>query len=194
MFSHMALVTLFVTLQYLVSLTVGLPLDDRATISSNPWTNRNFSSASFLIPPPSNDWENFAYRIPLTNQILKGRVFTSEPLRRDHVRHAIDDGLMETQALVTRYGPTRRIRPRDNPYGSKVPGCYIGMRSKDGSDGKPTMTWKMMREMFSALEHVLLDQQRTLQASFVLTDEDQVTWGHGQVAENPPSLKLVGGK
>ena len=56
------------------------------------------------------------------------------------------------------------------------------------------MTWKMMREVFSALEHVLVREERFFEVSFVLVDEDEVTWGHGQVAENPPSLKLVGGK
>ncbi|KAL8915353.1 MAG: hypothetical protein Q9171_000223 [Xanthocarpia ochracea] len=192
MFSQMALVTLFVTLQYLVSLTVGLPLDNRATISSNPWTNRNFSSTSFLTPPPSNDWETFAYPIPGTNQILKGRIFTSEPLRRYSLRLAIDGGLTETQTLISSYGPTTRIRSRDNPYVSTVPGCFISMRSKVGSDGEPTMTWEMMRDVLSALEHVLENEQRFFETSFVLTDEDRVSWGHGQVVQNPPSLKLVG--
>ncbi|KAL8927857.1 MAG: hypothetical protein Q9172_001157 [Xanthocarpia lactea] len=194
MFSQTALVTLFVTLQYLVSLTFGLPLDNRAIISSNPWTNRKFSSTSFLGPPPKNDWEAFAYRIPLTNQILKGRIFTSKPLRRYSLRLAIHGGLTETQTSISSYGPSTRIRSRDNPYVSTVPGCFIGMRSKVGSDGEPTMTWKMMRDVFSTLEHVLENDQRFLETSFVLTDEDQVSWGHGEVAQNPPSLKLVGEK
>lgn len=41
--------------------------------------------------------------------------------------------------------------------------------------------------VFLALEKVLEKSNRDFEASFVLTDADQVTWGHGEVSEKAPS-------
>ncbi|KAL8837524.1 MAG: hypothetical protein Q9170_002483 [Blastenia crenularia] len=134
---------------------------------------------------PSNDWENFAYPIPHTNQILKGRIFTSLRLRPSALHFMIDGGIAQTRHQLDDFGAVR-LRIKDNPYRYVVPHCYFTMGSKVVSGAKPIMTYRMMRDVFLALEQVLENQQRYFEASFVLTDENQRSWGHGQVLEREP--------
>ncbi|KAL8788356.1 MAG: hypothetical protein Q9213_001753 [Squamulea squamosa] len=190
---RISVLTSFTVLQYLACLITSIPLNARPVIvPSNPWTNENLSSTILSHSPPSlNDWEHFAYPIPGTKQILKGRIFTSQPLRPSSVHFALDGGLAQTQYQLSTFGPTARLFTRDNPYSYKVPGCFVEMRSKVATDGRPIMTWKMMRDIFLALEQVVEKEQRFFDVSFVLTDESQVSWGHGQVIEREPQLRPV---
>lgn len=48
------------------------------------------------------------------------------------------------------------------------------------------MTYRMMRDVFAALEEVLEKVGKNFEASFVLTDEDRRSWGHGGVWERRP--------
>lgn len=43
------------------------------------------------------------------------------------------------------------------------------------------MTYRMRQEVFLALEEVLQKDEREFEASFVLRDEDCVSWDHGEV-------------
>jgi len=96
----------------------------------------------------------------------------------------IEGGLFSTLREVAISGNIR-LRVEDNPYTYRVPGCYFDIRSKT-SGKQPTMTYGMLGDVFMALEHVLEKAQRNFESSFVLTDEDRVTWGHGQVLAQVP--------
>ncbi|KAL8770165.1 MAG: hypothetical protein Q9209_004007 [Squamulea sp. 1 TL-2023] len=195
MFFRISVLTSFAVLPYLASLVISIPLEPRPVVPSNLWTNENLSSPILVHSLPSlNDWEHFAYPIPRTKQFLKGRIFTSHPLRPSAIHFALDGGLSQTQQQVSTFGPTARLWWNDNPYSYKVPGCFVEMRSKVTADGRPTMTWKMMRDMFLALEQILEKDQRFFEVSFVLTDESQVSWGHGQLIEREPPLRPVDGE
>lgn len=153
------------------------------------------SSSELLLPPhtnssslfsktPVNDWESFAYPISGTIQILKGRIFTSRRVTPDSLRFMIEGGIFSTLREIAILGNTR-LRDEDNPYTYRVPGCYFDFRSKT-SGKQPMMTYGMLGDVFMALEQVLEKAQRNFETSFVLTDEDRVTWGHGQVLTKAP--------
>ncbi|KAL8725595.1 MAG: hypothetical protein Q9166_007260 [cf. Caloplaca sp. 2 TL-2023] len=181
----MVLSTMLMVLQYMAVRVASLPLDDRA-LSPNPNTNLSFSPE----PTPLNDWEHFAYPIPRTTQILKGRIFTDNPLRASSLHFTLDGALVIAQQQLSHLGPDARLWSRDNPFTYRVPGCYFGIGSKVQGE-RPVMTWKMMRDVVMALQQVLEQQQRYFHASFVLTDTDQVTWGHGEVADRGPLSQIL---
>lgn len=145
-----------------------------------PHTN----SSSLFSKTPVNDWESFAYPISGTIQILRGRIFTSRHITPDSLRFMIEGGLFSTLREIAILGNTR-LRDEDNPYTYRVPGCYFDFRSKT-SGKQPMMTYGMLGDVFMALEQVLEKAQRNFETSFVLTDEDRVTWGHGQVLTKAP--------
>ena len=95
-------------------------------------------------------------------------------------------GLAQTKQQIYHLGADTRLSIQDNPYTYGVPGCHFVIRSKTWA-GRPTMTYGMMRNVFLALEKVLEKRNRNFETSFVLTDLDQVTWGHGAVWEKAPS-------
>ncbi|KAL9013417.1 MAG: hypothetical protein Q9173_001893 [Seirophora scorigena] len=122
----------------------------------------------------SNDWENFAYPIFPTKQVLRGRIFTSRPIRPRALFFMIDGGIATTRHQISELGDAR-LRARDNPYAYMVPGCHFRMWSKTAKgSGAPVMTYRMMREVFLALQEVLQKDEREFEASFVLTDQDRI--------------------
>lgn len=140
--------------------------------------------STLLLEAPVNDWEYFAYQIPGTIQILKGRVFTSRRITPISLHFVIEGSLFSILREIAISGNTR-LRDVDNPYMYRVPGCYFEFTSKT-SGKQPTMTYGMLGDVLMALEHVLEKAQRNFETSFVLTDEDRVTWGHGQVLAKAP--------
>ncbi|KAL8680954.1 MAG: hypothetical protein Q9224_006901, partial [Gallowayella concinna] len=153
----------------------------------SPKNNTIDITSTHLFLPSLGDWENFAFVIPSTKFILKGRIFTGKPLRANALHYALDGGLVTAQEQLSHLGATARLRNRDNPFTYKVPGCYFEMRSKVARiDDRPTMTWKMMRNLVLALEQVLEKERKYYETSFVLVDESKVTWGHGQITERAP--------
>ncbi|KAI4232876.1 MAG: hypothetical protein L6R40_007280 [Gallowayella cf. fulva] len=177
---------LAVLLSGLVIPAATLPHNNLALL---PERNDTVSSHSSL--PRLGDWENFAYPIPRTKQILKGRILTSKRLNSNSLHFAIDGGLAKVQQQISVSSPNTRLPAYDNPFIYRVPGCYFEMESKVGRDGKPKMTWKMMKDVLSALEQVLEKQQRFFETSFVLTDDAKVSWGHGQVVAMGPPKDLA---
>lgn len=173
-------------LLHLVFPVTSLPTDNGAP---SPATNLALTpplpSSSNLfspLPPPSpNDWENFAYPIPHTKQMLKGRIFTSRRIKPRALHFMIDGGIARTRAQISELGNIG-LRIKDNPYLYSVPGCHFRMESKMVGE-RPVMTYRMMMDVFLALEKVLEKTQRDFEASFVLTDGEGRSWGHGSVAE-----------
>ncbi|KAL8899139.1 MAG: hypothetical protein Q9207_006349 [Kuettlingeria erythrocarpa] len=133
----------------------------------------------------TNDWEHFNQPIPFTQQVLKGRILLSRRVRPRALYSMIEGGLAQSQQQIRQLGADTRLRMRDNPYSYGVPGCHFIITSKTSSN-RPTMTYGMVRTVFLALEKVLVKSGRNFEASFVLTDVDQVTWGHGEVWERAP--------
>ncbi|KAI4183344.1 MAG: hypothetical protein L6R41_005442 [Letrouitia leprolyta] len=164
--------------------TAAFPVLDQ-TLTPPDNDSNLFLPGILTTPPSSNDWENFAYPIPNTREILKGRIFTSKPLRASALHFMIDGGLAQSRHELYNSGNIR-LRTKDNPYTYVVPGCFFTMRSKVASGGKPWMTYRMMRDVFAALEEVLEKVGKNFEASFVLTDEDRRSWGHGGVWERRP--------
>lgn len=154
----------------------ALPSVDSLTVDSRPSGSANMSvglGATIL-----NDWENFAP----TKQVLRGRVFTSQPIRPRALFFMIDGGIATTRHQISELGDAC-LRARDNPYAYMVPGCHFWMWSKTAKgSAAPVMTYRMMQEVFLALEDVLLQKdERDFETSLVLTDEDCVSWDHGEV-------------
>ncbi|KAL8805552.1 MAG: hypothetical protein Q9200_005381, partial [Gallowayella weberi] len=134
------------------------------------------------------DWEHFTYEISGTKLALKGRIFIDKPLRPNSLHFAIDGGL----AIAERQPSNARLSDHDNPFTYRVPGCYFETRSKVARmDGRPTMTWKMMKDLLSALEEVLEKQRNYFEASFVLVDDSEISWGHGQIAKMGPPGRVA---
>ncbi|KAL9024870.1 MAG: hypothetical protein Q9196_006196 [Gyalolechia fulgens] len=147
-------------------------------------TARNLTDPLSLGPSPipANDWEYFAYRIPSTNYALKGRIFTSKPIRPGALHAMIDGGITSTKYWISQLGEDQRLRASDNPYLSTVRGCHFRMQSKTVRAGMPVMTYGMMWDVFVALETVLEKKQRNFETSFVVVDDvEGVSWGHGEV-------------
>ncbi len=164
-----------------------LPSGKRLALT--PQTPANTST--LLGPPFTNDWENFDQPIPFTQQILKGRILLSRPIRPRALQSMIEGGLAQSQQQIRQLGADTRLRLRDNPYSYGVPGCHFIIASKTRSD-RPIMTYGMVRSVFLALEKALAKSNRNFEVSFVLTDVDQVTWGHGEVWERAPVSNWVG--
>ncbi|KAL8761318.1 MAG: hypothetical protein Q9184_002560 [Pyrenodesmia sp. 2 TL-2023] len=193
MLARLNLSTVLLILIYHAYLIAGSPINNGALhpgtgLALTPQTPANISYP--LSAPASNDWENFAIPIPNTRQILKGRIFPSRPVQPRALHSMLDGGLAQVQLQAYHLGSETRLRIRDNPYTYGVPGCHFMIRSKTRL-GKPTMTYWMVRNVFLALEKVLEKANRDFEASFVLTDADQVTWGHGEIWEKAPSSLLV---
>ncbi|KAL8973750.1 MAG: hypothetical protein Q9197_002014 [Variospora fuerteventurae] len=175
----------------------SFPLDQEAHPSADSTTAESPLPASVntsfgLERPNANDWENFAHPIPFTDQVLKGRIFTSLPIRPRDLSNMIDGGIRTTRRQISEMGGETRLRARDNPYTSIVPGCHFRMRSTTARGrGVPVMTYTMMRNVFLALEQVLEKDGRDFETSFVLTDQDSVGWGHGEVYYRAPSRKVL---
>ncbi|KAL9015454.1 MAG: hypothetical protein Q9185_007149 [Variospora sp. 1 TL-2023] len=186
---------------FMVMITVLLaandfPLDQEAHPSADSTTAESRLPASVnttfgLERPNANDWENFAHPIPFTTQVLKGRIFTSLPIQPRDLSNMIDGGIKTTRRQISEMGGDTRLRARDNPYTSIVPGCHFRMRSTTTRGrGVPVMTYTMMRSVFLALEQVLEKDGRNFETSFVLTDHDSVGWGHGELAGSATTTKL----
>lgn len=187
MTTHMNFMTPLLVLFFLVSQFAAFPLEGRAlplirnaTSDLNLLPNSNFTS---LMPAtaPWDDWENFAYQIPQSRLIIKGRVFTHRRLRESALHYLIDGGKAQVQSRIDLLGNIK-ISNRENPYTYRVPGAAFKLTSKV-SRGEPVMTYFMMRDVFEALEEVLEKQHRNLETSFVLTDLDKFSWAHGEVFE-----------
>ena len=155
-----------------------------STTSSDLLLPPHVNSSSLLLETPVNDWEHFTYPISGTIQVLKGRIFTSRRVTPSSLQFMIEGGLFNILREIAILGNTR-LKDEDNPYTYRVPGCYFDFRSKT-SGKQPTMTYGMLGDVFMALEQVLEKAQRNFETSFVLTDEDRVTWGHGQVLAKSP--------
>ncbi|KAI4207182.1 MAG: hypothetical protein LQ346_000676 [Caloplaca aetnensis] len=168
--------------------TAGSPISEElpsgTRLALTPQTPANAST--LLGTLLTNDWENFAQPIPFTQQILKGRILLSRPVRPRALHSMIEGGLAQSQIQIRQLGADTRLRIRDNPYKYGVPGCHFIIASKTRSN-RPTMTYGMVRSVFLALEMVLEKSNRNFEASFVLTDVGQLTWGHGEVWERAPS-------
>lgn len=163
-----------------------LNADFDGTIGAPSFINRNSSSLS-LMTHPLGDWEHFTYSIPKTRRVLRGRIFTFLPIRKAALHYMIDGGIAQTTSQITTLRRSNiRLEDGDNPYVYRVPHCHFEMSSKL-VDGKATMTYGMMKEVFQALEQLLEVGQRSFATSFVLTDETKVTWGHGEVFERSQS-------
>ncbi|CAL8576549.1 hypothetical protein XPA_002424 [Xanthoria parietina] len=157
-------------------------------VSSSPLNTQNQPSISPNATLSAlNDWENFAYPIPSpNNQILKGRIFTSKPLRPGPLQSVIDGVLAYAQQHVSDYGPTARLYPRDNGLCYRdLGGCFFELRSKVDPEGgkRPIMTWLMVRDVLLALREVLVRRQQSYETSFVLVDIEARSWGHGEIRE-----------
>lgn len=156
----------------------------RGSITSSGLLRPPHNSSALLLETPVNDWEHFAYPIPGTIQILKGQIFTSRRVAPSSLHFMIEGGLFNILREIAISGNTR-LRDEDSPYTYRVLGCYFEFRSKT-SGKQPKMTYGMLGDVFMALEQVLEKAQRNFESTFVLTDEDRVTWGHGQVLAKGP--------
>lgn len=141
-----------------------------------------------LVPLPGapslGDWDFFAYPIPTTRQILKGRIFTSQPIRPYALHFAIDGAIAETIWRIAHIGNVQ-LEDADNPYIYRVPGCYFKMASKV-FDGKALLTYGMLNSILKALQHLLEEREQSFNTSFVLVDDEERTWGHGGIFDRPP--------
>lgn len=179
---------------FLAFRVAALPFDEGALLYridgfSIPYLLTHFNTTSLLLNTTSlGDWENFAYPIPNSKRILKGRIFTSRRISPSALHFAIDGGLAGTTSRISSLGDIR-LADADNPYVYNVPGCHFRMDSKV-LRGRAIMTYGMMRDVFEAFEEVLERKQRFFSTSFVLTDQDQRTWGHGEIFDRPPSLSM----
>ncbi|KAI4100425.1 MAG: hypothetical protein LQ339_005486 [Xanthoria mediterranea] len=165
-------------------------------VTSSPLTTQNQPSISPNATLSAlNDWENFAYPIPSpNNQILKGRIFTSKPLRPGPLQSVIDGVLAYAQRHVSDLGPTARLYPRDNGLCYRdLGGCFFEIRSKvdRGEGNRPIMTWLMVRDVLLALREVLVRGQKSFQTSFVLVDDQARSWGHGEIREGISACNVV---
>ncbi|KAL8930240.1 MAG: hypothetical protein Q9208_000857 [Pyrenodesmia sp. 3 TL-2023] len=191
MLSRITLSTALLLLIHYVFPTAGSPINNEelppgSGLALTPQTPANVST--FLDTPASNDWEHFAHPIPNSKQILKGRILTSRPVQPRAMHSMLDGGLTQARQQIYHLGADTRLRIRDNPYTYGVPGCHFIIRSKTFHD-RPTMTYEMIKGVFVALDRVLEQSNRRFEASFVLTDVDQLTWGHGEIwAKEPSSL------
>ncbi|KAL8784766.1 MAG: hypothetical protein Q9195_008902 [Heterodermia aff. obscurata] len=142
------------------------------------------SSAPLLKASSLGDWESFAYPIPATRQILKGRIFTTQPIRPIALHFAIDGAIANTLWRISQMGNVR-LEDADNPYVYRVPGCYFKMDSKV-IEGKAMLTYGMLNGLLKALEHLLETNEQFFNTSFVLVDDEKRTWGHGLIFDRPP--------
>ena len=175
---------------YLLYQVTCLPVDDKAIIS------RNFANSTLDGPthlnlshpllgiPPLGDWEHFVYPIPATKQTLKGRILTSQPIRPSALHFAIDGAIASTLWRISQVGNVR-LEDADNPYIYRVPGCYFKIDSKV-HQGKAMMTYGMVNGVLKALENLLEKKRQFFNTSFVLVDDYQRTWGHGEIFDRPP--------
>ncbi|CAF9907808.1 MAG: hypothetical protein HETSPECPRED_007909 [Heterodermia speciosa] len=131
------------------------------------------------------DWESFVYPIPANKQTLKGRIFTTQPIRPSALHFAIDGALASTQWRIAQMGDVR-LEDTDNPYIYRVPGCYFKMESKI-VEGKAMLTYGMLVAILKALEHLLEENEQSFNTGFVLVDDEKRTWGHGEIFDKPPS-------
>ncbi|KAL8721555.1 MAG: hypothetical protein Q9181_007684, partial [Wetmoreana brouardii] len=188
MLSHMGLPILLLLLPSLALQAASIPLDEPkpTSILAGPApTNANLSSPLHSASP--DDWIHFTQPIPSTKLLLKGRLFPTRRLRPSSVHYTIEAGVAVTTDHIQRYGDIR-LHEFDNPWHYGVYGCYFYIDSKLSRDRfmAPTMTYGMVRDVLLALEQVMEVQKQNFEASFVLTDEDQVTWGHGEILKSKP--------
>ncbi|KAL8960986.1 MAG: hypothetical protein Q9193_002394 [Seirophora villosa] len=152
-------------------------LDSTLVLPAPPTCRSGYNVGATIL----NAWENFAYPIPPTKQVLRGRIFTLRPIRPGALFFMIAGGIATTRRQIPELGDAC-LRARDNLYAYMVPGCHFCMWSKTAKrSGAPVMTYRMMQEVFLALEEVLQKDERKFEATFVLTDEDCVSWDDGEV-------------
>ena len=189
MFSGIGSLVLLVVCSY-ITLAACLPLDVGISFSTNQsiTTSRNPSHAnvSSLSLGTLGDWVHFSYPILNTNQVLKGQIFTSRPLRARALHYVIDGALAFARRQMSSSGNTA-LQESDNPFIYRIPGCYFKMGSKLRV-GKPIMTYKMMIDTLDALHDLLETQQMAFDTTFSLTDKNQKTWGHGEIFGEVPNL------
>ena len=177
-------------LSYLVYPTICLPVDNRAIPPRNNMTStldgltHHSSPLPLLRASSLGDWEFFAYPIPTTSQTLKGRIFTSQPIRPRALHFAIDGAIASTLWRISQMGNVR-LEDADNPFIYRVPGCYFKMESKV-DQGKAMITYGMLNTILKALENLLEKNEQSFNTSFVLVDDDKRTWGHGEIFDRPP--------
>ncbi|KAL8706992.1 MAG: hypothetical protein Q9201_000040 [Fulgogasparrea decipioides] len=198
MLSRMGLPILLLLLPFLAPQAASISLDEAKppavsitkTTSTLPGPTANLSSSLHSASP--NDWIHFTQPIPSTKLILVGRLFTSRRLRPASVHYIIDAGIVVTTNYIQGYGNIR-LHEFDNPWHYGVYGCYFYVISKLSRDRfrQPTMTYGMVRDVFLALEQVMEVQKQNFEVSFSLTDENKVTWGHGEVLSSKPDNGLV---
>ena len=176
-------------LSCLVYHSICFPVNDGATLPRN--MNATLDGLPHLdspLPLPGalslGDWDFFAYPIPTTSQIIKGRIFTSQPIRPNALHFAIDGAIAETIWRIAHKGNVQ-LEDADNPFIYRVPGCYFEMASKV-FDGRALLTYGMVNNILKALEHLLESQGQFFNTSFVLVDDQKRTWGHGGIFDRPP--------
>lgn len=141
------------------------------------------SSANVLELPSTNGWDAIEYKIPATKQVLTGRIFTSSPIRPSALHYVLDAGQGIAEARLASMGDVR-LADFDSPFVYRVPGCDLQLASSV-SDGKVKMTYGMMKEVFKALEVLLVRPQRFFEVTFVLSDNRNHAFGHGEIFSTP---------
>ena len=134
---------------------------------------------------PLSTWENFVQPIPQSRQVLRGRIFIDRPIRRLSLHYTIDGGMATAFSRLPPRGDAR-LRREENPFIYRTPGCYFMIRSKE-IGGRPIMTYGMLVDVFKALEELLEKNDRSFDTSFVLTDDQRISWGHGEISSTAPS-------
>ena len=92
----------------------------------------------------------------------------------------LDGSLAESNDQIAKNGIKTRLLNEDNPWVYSIPGCQFWVASKIAR-GRATMTYGMVGEGLKALRELMEEGERALEVSFVLTDREGVSWGHGGV-------------
>ncbi|KAL8832070.1 MAG: hypothetical protein Q9191_000492 [Dirinaria sp. TL-2023a] len=186
MLSHTGSLALLLLLLPGIAFRVGCaPVNDRVllferNISSVPDRFELVNSSTTVLELPSTSrWDPIEYKIPATKQVLTGRIFTSSPIRPSSLHYVLDAGLGIAEARLASMGDVR-LADHDNPFVYRVPGCDFQLASSV-SDGEVKMTYGMMKEVFKALEALLERPQRFYEATFVLSDNKNHAFGHGEI-------------
>lgn len=163
-----------------------VPIKDRAPLvrryaPSTPDSLTQVNSSTLLLdlPSMSDPKEYFEYKIKATKQVLNGRLFTRTRIRPDSLHHVLEAGLGIAESRLAALGNIR-LADHDNPFVYRVPGCDLQMAS-NVDDGEAKMTYSMMREVFRALELLLEKGQRYCEVTFLLSDDKNHPFGHGEI-------------